>query len=415
MKRYSESLHVALENFLTPDYPRSIDVWRKLQRLKNICYDSGFPRGDDHPCHTLFANWDPVYFSSEEETQSASSEVAFWRGGQVTEEGLRWLLERGFKTIIDLRAETIKDSFYEKLLNEAILSGDIEQWSLIWRKCMKLYTLHFVPNANKVVTSSVNSLCGSGGRQEIGTLPNSEENEILTYEEGKQIPGARENKYLNKNVADDTVASTWKGTLLAADSGVVSYTNENPLKSQLPPSNLFSRNEMSTYFSKKVSPATYFSHEKKRLEIAEGNEIIDSFAGDRDIESQNPNGPCRNMHLPMKSSNSSANTKKKYGIHHDSATPILNRFNNGKIRIFVKNSFTIDASSELDTNDVYSATERRNTEAVRPSVDADMELIEGNMCTSATGVVRAQSRRKAEMFLVRTDGFMCNREKVIQE
>ncbi|PHU19430.1 hypothetical protein BC332_10581 [Capsicum chinense] len=125
MKRYSESLHVALENFLTPDYPRSIDVRRKLQRLKNICYDSGFPRGDDHPCHTLFANWDPVYFSSEEETQSASSEVAFWRGGQVTE-GLRWLLERGFKTIIDLRAETIKDNFYEKLLNEAILSGDIE-------------------------------------------------------------------------------------------------------------------------------------------------------------------------------------------------------------------------------------------------------------------------------------------------
>ncbi|PHT83749.1 hypothetical protein T459_12192 [Capsicum annuum] len=303
-----------------------------------------------------------------------------------------------------------------------------------WRKCMKRYTLHFVPNANKDVTSSVNSLCGSGGRQEIGTLPNSEENEILTYEgmssadhenrtlptrlnnvnfarELRQIPGARENKYLNKNVADDTVASTWKGTLLAADSGVVSYTNENPLKSQLPPSNLFSRNEMSTYFSKKVSPATYFSHEKKRLEIAEGNEIIDSFAGDRDIESQNPNGPCRNMHLPMKSSNSSANTKKKYGIHHDSATPILNRFNNGKISISVKNSVTIDASSELDTNDVYSATERRNTEAVRPSVDADMELIEGNMCTSTTGVVRAQSRRKAEMFLVRTDGFLCNREK----
>ncbi|KAK4340991.1 hypothetical protein RND71_039492 [Anisodus tanguticus] len=95
MKRYCESLNVALENFLTPDDLRSIDVWSLLQRLKN------------------------------EETQSANSEVAFWRGGQVTE-GLRWLLERGFKTIIDLRAETIKDNLYEKVLDEAIFSGNIE-------------------------------------------------------------------------------------------------------------------------------------------------------------------------------------------------------------------------------------------------------------------------------------------------
>ncbi|XP_055833880.1 NAD kinase 2, chloroplastic-like [Solanum dulcamara] len=484
MKRYCESLHVALENFLTPDDPRSIDVWRKLQRLKNVCYDSGFPHGDDHPCHTLFANWDPVYFSSEEETQSANSEVAFWRGGQVTEEGLRWLLERGFKTIIDLRAETIKDNFYEKVLDEAIFSGDIEVLKLPvevgttpsvqqvekfaamvsdvyrrpiylhsregvwrtsvmvsrWRQYMTRYTPKFVPNANKDVTSSGNPLCGSSRTQDEGTLPNSEENDTLTYagvsatdhENGtlptrsnnitsagkllRQIPEARENKYLNKSVADDTVASTWKGTLLAADSGVASCTNENPLKSQLPPSNLFSRNEMSTYFrSRKVSPAIYFTQEKKRLEIPKGNEIIDSYAGDRAIEFQNPNGSSSNMHLPMKSSNSSANTKK-YGTHNGCAAPILNGSNNSKIHTSVKNSDSIDATSELDTNDVFSATstERRNIEAPRPSVDANMELFEGNMCASTTGVVRVQSRKKAEMFLVRTDGFLCNREKVTE-
>ncbi|PHT50102.1 hypothetical protein CQW23_09849 [Capsicum baccatum] len=322
MKRYIESLHVALENFLTPDYPRSIDVWRKLQRLKNIFYDSGFPRGDDHPCHTLFANWDPVYFASEEETQSASSEVAFWRGGQPFYPEILKFLNFLLKLTQHLQFSKFAAMVSDVDRRPIYLHSKEGLWRTSvmvsrWRKCMKRYTPHFVPNANKDVTSSVNSLCGSGGRQEIGTLPNSEENEILTYEgmssvdhenetlptrlnnvnfagELRQIPGARENKYLNKNVADDTVASTWKGTLLAADSGVVSYTNENPLKSQLPPSNLFSRNEMSTYFSKKVSPATYFSHEKKRLEIAEGNEIIDSFAGDRDIESQNPNG-CRHV------------------------------------------------------------------------------------------------------------------------
>ncbi|MCH95436.1 NAD kinase 2 chloroplastic-like, partial [Trifolium medium] len=36
------------------------------------------------------------------------------------------------------------------------------------------------------------------------------------------------------------------------------------------------------------------------------------------------------------------------------------------------------------------------------------------MCASSTGVVRVQSRKKAEMFLVRTDGFSCTREKVTE-
>ncbi|ESQ29165.1 hypothetical protein EUTSA_v10024113mg [Eutrema salsugineum] len=36
------------------------------------------------------------------------------------------------------------------------------------------------------------------------------------------------------------------------------------------------------------------------------------------------------------------------------------------------------------------------------------------MCASATGVVRVQSRKKAEMFLVPTDGVSCTREKVTE-
>ncbi|KAG5575284.1 hypothetical protein H5410_055418 [Solanum commersonii] len=303
MKRYCESLNVALENFLTSDDPRSIAVWRKLQRLKNLCYDSGFSRGDDHPCHALFANWDPVHFSSEEEAESASSEVAFWRGGQVTEEGLRWLLERGFKTIIDLRAETIKDNFYEKVLDEAIFFGDIEVLKLPvevgttpsvqqvekfaamvsdvyrkpiylhsregvwrtsvmvskWRQYMTLYTPDIVPNANKDVPSSGNPLCGSSGTQEVGSLPDSEENETLTYE------------------------------------GVSAIDHERT--------------------------------------------------------------------LPTKSNN------------RTSAEELLRQIPEA----------------------------RENIEAPKPSVDANMELIEGNMCTFSTGVVRVQSRKKAESSLTFTD------------
>ncbi|KAK6775541.1 hypothetical protein RDI58_026542 [Solanum bulbocastanum] len=311
MKRYCESLHVALENFLTPDDPGSTAVWRKLQRLKNLCYDSGFFRGDDHPCHALFANWDPVHFLLEEETESASSEIAFWRGGQVTEEGLRWLLERGFKTIIDLRAETIKDNFYEKVLDEAIFFGDIEVLKLPvevgttpsvqqvekfaamvsdvyrkpiylhsregvwrtsvmvskWRQYMTLYTPDIVPNANKDVPSSGNPFCGSSGTQEVGSLPNSEENETLTYE-GVSATG----------------------------------------------------------------------HERT---------------------------------LPTRSNN------------RTSAEELLRQIPEA----------------------------RENIEAPKPSVDANMELIEGNMCMSSTGVVRVQSRKKAESSLTFTDP--CTQQQIL--
>ncbi|KAK3029193.1 hypothetical protein RJ639_038745 [Escallonia herrerae] len=120
MKRYCESMHVTLEDYLTPD-----DA--KLQRLKSVCYDSGLPRGDDYPCHTLFANWNLVYLSTKKENiESANSEVAFWTGSQVTEESLKWLLEKGFKTIVDLRAETVKDTICRKALDSAILSGKVE-------------------------------------------------------------------------------------------------------------------------------------------------------------------------------------------------------------------------------------------------------------------------------------------------
>jgi NAD+ kinase len=47
-----------------------------------------------------------------------------------------------------------------------------------------------------------------------------------------------------------------------------------------------------------------------------------------------------------------------------------------------------------------------------PYLDRNSPNLVGDMCASATGIVRLQSRRKAEMFLVRTDGFSCTREKV---
>ncbi|XP_009627123.1 NAD kinase 2, chloroplastic isoform X1 [Nicotiana tomentosiformis] len=493
MKRYCESLHVALENYLTPDDPRSIIVWQKLQRLKNVCYDAGFPRGEKNPSHILFANFSPVYLStSKEETQSAASEVAFWRGGQVTDEGLRWLLERGFKTIVDLRAETVKDIFYEKVLDEAISSGEIELIKLPvevgispsveqvemfaalvsdlnkrplylhsregikrtsamvsrWRQYITRYTPQVVASTYKTADSTENSSRDARGTEETFMSPRSEEDTSFNEEVSsasdnqdgslpkrsddinsavKDIKHISETTGLGKTEGDEVVSSNRKSTVLESDSEVASYTNVNPLKSQLPPSNVFSRKEMSTYFrSRMVSPATYFTHERKRLEVLsasiysykgvpKGNETTSIYSENGVMESQNLNGSSFNKHLTTNPSTSSSNTEM-YAGHSDSATPVLNGIGNGKVQTSIKNVGIVDARDELECNAESRVTtgERRNIEVSTPLLEDDLEQIEGNMCASATGVVRVQSRRKAEMFLVRTDGYSCTREKVTE-
>ncbi|KAL3365989.1 hypothetical protein AABB24_010891 [Solanum stoloniferum] len=493
MKRYCESLHVALENYLTPDDPRSIVVWQTLQRLKNVCYDAGFPRGEKNPSHSLFANFSPVYLStSKEETQSATSEAAFWIGGQVTDEGLRWLLERGFKTIVDLRAEVVKDIFYEKVLDEAILSGDIELVNLPvevgispsveqvekfaalvsdlnqkpiylhskegikrtsamvsrWRQYVTRYTPHVVASTYKAMDSIENSSHDAkeieetfmSPRLEDGTNVTDEVNSASDNHDGplptrsddinsaaEDIKHISEATDLGKNEGDEIVSSNQESTVLASDSGAASYINVNPLNTQLPPSNVFSRKDMSTFFkSKKVSPAAYFTHERKRLEVLsasrynykrvpKGNETPSTYSATRAMESEDLNGSSSDKLLITDPSSSTSNTDM-YAGQNGSATPILNGSSNGKVQTSIKNTGTVDARNKLEciADSRVTTAESRNIEVTTPSLEDNLEQIEGNMCASATGVVRVQSRRKAEMFLVRTDGYSCTREKVTE-
>ncbi|CAN4099655.1 unnamed protein product [Withania somnifera] len=494
MKRYCESLHVALENYLTPDDPRSIVVWQKLQRLKNVCYDAGFPRGEKNPSHALFANFNPVYVStSKEETQSATSEIAFWMGGQVTDEGLRWLLERGFKTIVDLRAEAVKDIFYKRVLDEAVSSGDIkliklpvevglspsveqvEKFAALvsdinkkpiylhsregikrtsaivsrWRQYITRYTPHVVASIYKAADSTENSSRDARGIEETFMSPRSEDGKSSNYEvisvsdnqdgtlptrsddinsAAEDIMHISEATDLGKNEGDEIVSSNPESTVLAPDGGVASYTTVNPLKNQLPPSNVFSRKDMSMYFkSRKVSPAAYFTYERKRLEVLsaskynykkrvpKGNEATSIYNDTRMMESEDLNSSSSDKHLTTPLSTSASNTEM-YAGRNGSTTPILNGNSNGKVQTLIKNAGIVDARNELEyiADSRVAATERRNIEVATPSVEDNLEPIEGNMCASTTGVVRVQSRRKAEMFLVRTDGHSCTREKVTE-
>lgn len=75
------------------------------------------------------------------------------------------------------------------------------------------------------------------------------------------------------------------------------------------------------------------------------------------------------------------------------------------------NNSIISSSSDGSSSDGSMSSSISSSDGSSSGSD-DEDYLVGDMCASATGVVRVQSRRKAEMFLVRTDGISCTREKV---
>lgn len=496
MKRCCESLHIALENYLMPDDDRSVDVWRKLQRLKNVCYDSGFPRVEDYPCHTLFANWNPVYFStSKEEIGSKDSEVAFWRGGQVTEEGLKWLVKKGYKTIVDLRAETVKDKFYQAAINYAVLSEKIELVKIpvevgtapsmeqvekfaslvsdgskkpiylhskegVWRTSAMVsrwrqYMTRWAPQCVSSQSVAPNDrflrdatemgkMKESSIIEEVSLL--EKENESLQESLGtvhslngvscEKLAPYKGKKNQSSNGAHNNLVSTpGMASVELVDNGVGSLANfsmeTDPLKAQVPSCNVFSKKEMSRFFrSRKISPSTYFNFRLKRLEIfpvSRDMHIGTMRKGDgvgpdalpQPLESGSSSGSLNGKNLSPEIQKLPAEYGKYLaGDILDSVGSVVNGLGQGERSSVMTetNASTIvtnDFNEQLRSKSVLEDHKSRGGAAL-VSANDDLEPIEGNMCASATGVVRVQSRKKAEMFLVRTDGFSCSREKVTE-
>ncbi|XP_027339058.1 NAD kinase 2, chloroplastic [Abrus precatorius] len=462
MKRCCESLHVALENYLILGDDQSLEVWRKLQRLKNVCYDSGFPRREDYPCPALFANWSPVYLStSKEDIESKESEAAFWTGGQVTEEGLKWLLDKGYKTIIDLREENVKDNFYQAVVSDAISSESIELvkipvevrtaptmeqvekftsyvsdcskrpiylhskegvWRTSamvsrWRQYMTRFASHYVSNQAVISNELSSDYTNESRKLQDSMMPegSSLEKDTNLLQESlgaahgsigfdtsaspkKNTEKTQINGAISELTPDDTVSS--QATAANGEGSFPSFFSKtNPLEAQVPPFDIFSKKEMSKFLgSRKVSKPS-FSYEVKRLECQpDSRNLKPKIVG------------------PAQSSNGSAI------VNYPSGQPQITVGGNWKL-VNVNNSTSartiVNGFSEGER---YHKNDNANTNSERirddkdkaglALCDEDLGLVEGNMCVSSTGVVRVQSRKKAEMFLVRTDGFSCAREKV---
>jgi NAD+ kinase len=496
MKRCCESLHVALENYLTPDDHRSLDVWKKLQRLKNVCYDSGFSRGEDYPCHTLFANWNPVYYStSKEEIGSKDSEVAFWRGGQVTEEGLKWLLKKGYKTIVDLRAETVNDNFYQAAINSAVLSEKIELVKIpvevgtapsmeqvekfaslvsdgskkpiylhskegVWRtsamvsrwrqymtrcepRCVSSQSVapndRFLRDANEMGKMKESSIIGESSllekeneslQESLGTIQS-----LNGLSNGKLSPYEGKKNQSSNGAHNNLVSAKGMTSVELVDNGVGSLANfsmeTDPLKAQVPSCNVFSKKEMSRFFrSRRISPSNYFNYQLKRLEILpvsrdmrngtmRKGDGVSTDAVPQPLESGSFSGSLNGKNLSPEIQKSPAEYGKYLASDIlDSVGPVVNGLGQGESSSLMTetNASTIVTNEFNEHMRSKSVLEDHKSSdgAALVSANDDLEPVEGNMCASATGVVRVQSRKKAEMFLVRTDGFSCTREKVTE-
>ncbi|KAJ6352688.1 hypothetical protein OIU76_001841 [Salix suchowensis] len=422
MKRCCESLHVALENYLTPDYDRSLDVWRKLQRLKNVCYDSGFPRLDGYPCHMLFANWNAVYLStSKEDLMSKNSEAACWRGGQVTEEGLNWLLERGFKTIVDLRAEIIKDNLYEAAVADAIASGKVE----LIKIPVEVRTAPSMEQVEKFA-----SLVSDFSKKPI----------YLHSKEGVWRTSAmvsRWRQYMTRSASQITTqrdVGRRQGPSIIIRGGSLSGQKNGSL-----PEAMDKDHGSNGVFNEVVSPNDENGHSLNRAYNGHASvqdsipfEMVDNGVGflqnismEADplkaqgfVEAKGSNGCVSHKNASPKPQSSPTDSDKHLnGGSNTSVGSGMNEFSGEERHFVTENNVSttvVESLSEQLARTSIKDDNKNNGVVPLASSDDDMCMIEGNMCASATGVVRVQSRRKAEMFLVRTDGFSCAREQVTE-
>ncbi|GLJ23857.1 hypothetical protein SUGI_0453330 [Cryptomeria japonica] len=503
MKQCCAKLQTALECYFLSTDQQNSDVWRRLQRLKNVCYDAGYPRSEGAPCHTVLPNWSAVnLYPGRTGRARDTEEVAFWRGGQVTEEGLKWLLDKGYKVIVDLRAESVEDKQYQAAIKMAVSSGKVqlvhfpvEVGTAPTREQVEQFAALVLNNKNEPLylhsqegvwrTSAMvsrwrelisSSHFGSTSLSKVdGMLPPLLLNHVdkdfdckdwirsldpqdpklkhglnsLTSENGSVFKVEDKNSTLHETVQPESSlcfdnSMGQDGMQMMSHSFDLNnkqklkqgkdeeqnvlnqqklYLGCDPFKAQIPQCNFLLKREMSEFFkNRKKSPKAFFESGRKRFKIS--SESINSDIK-VDVENQNNGiaGAAGRWGLAKLEISNAASSC----IDHSSPSPGVRSMeehtydDNNLISIDKGTSGTQGINANKSDNGSIGGDRsflEQNKSLVRLSSDSppedndDLEPVSGNMCASATGVVRVQSRKKAEMYLVRTDGFSCAREKV---
>eukprot|EP00850_Spirogloea_muscicola_P008391 SM000044S16038 [mRNA] locus=s44:593203:598654:- [translate_table: standard] len=122
-----KELQWTLEVTLPDHGEKTQAVKKRLERLKNVTLDAGFPRLPGAPNSADIPNFAAVKLRPFRGGRKINQdeEVAFWRGGQVTSEGLEWLLAEGFRSIVDMRAVDFSNQWIKPAIEDLAKKGTI--------------------------------------------------------------------------------------------------------------------------------------------------------------------------------------------------------------------------------------------------------------------------------------------------
>lgn len=456
LKEACESLQKALETCLYPSLiPETI--YRPLQRLHNICLDAGFPRLPGSPSHADIPNLASVKLRPFRSGSNldGDEEIAFWRGGQVTEEGVEWLLKEGFKVVVDMRAEQSGSPFAQSMLETAEKTKKL--------RIIKLpVPFRTAPTAEQVeefanlVANPENKplyLHSQGGVGRACAMVSRWREYVLQRSEGTR-PGkspSSNRSPIEEKISDNGGAAVYSaavideyasdtsssrssagsgldgkdGTDMDVDSSSVEESGvdegaDQPMiravgssfEAQRPGPDVFSKNSMSQFMKRpkttpqeagpKVGKDNLAKSTRRRDQVG----VIAGPAGQWGLA-----GPV----IPRADVGAAPESSQEYGILNPKQTGAGNDPAGEGTRNGSTNGSVIDVgvSSSVEQPGARNGALFRVDPAESQSRSEDSAPeVEGDMCASTTGVVRVQSRRKAEMYLVRTDGFSCTRERV---
>jgi NAD+ kinase len=478
------NLENLLESLLPPDSQEGLAARERMLKLKNACLDAGFPRPDGVPIPADIPNLAPVRLrpSKSARTLYKDDNVAFWRGGHITEAGLSWLVEKGFKTIVDLREGSAQPIALSPL-PEAVASGkvnvvrmpvergkgpskdQVEEFARLVadpaNKPLYLHTKAGVRRASAMVTrwrevalrEQFKGLAKPGGFQRSinrdeplsvdDSITISPEDALALLNATKKIQNEGISVLGNGSLSTDSESASAAPVETALTSAGQSQDGQasvngvmqseggqfvvakNAFESQRPVPNVLNRKAMSKFMKRRRVPSLFFCSRMNRPIISPSlapkkeaaRQLNGSLAGPANRWVRNNGNPRADFSEANKQAAEVSSTPVDGGKDVN-GNPILTKNGNtreeSKVGIGKKEEqVDKDESRGLDVSAKESNGSLNGSATEKSSSDEDEPVsVQGDMCASTTGVVRLQSRKKAEMFLVRTDGYSCTRELV---
>lgn len=458
MKRCCEELEILLLCYFPADDVQFNAMHKKFQKLRNICLDAGYARAEGSPSHADIPNWGPVK-SRTPWNEEMDSKIAFWRGGQVTDDGLQWLTDKGFKVIVDMRAEESADYLAKSAMAAAVSSGKLKHIRLPVNPGSNPVRDQVMEFAKLVADSNnsplyLHSLKGVGRTsamvsrwREIGlsnpslddhNLPGSSNG--LMFHQRTDMKIAESVRHSESNTSEDVDLRSSIGAAETSNnhlSVVLSEQNADllqdtavrstPFDAQRPVANYLSKREMSKFLrGRQVSPGSFpWKRNAKPVKLGDtlaevADSSISSMAEPGERWSLESAGNSKEVYKESELDETNEETHSRLTSPYTTAENAEKLVVGGQKAAEVSLPLVVGIDNPSVASLPLDPTPERPKEAVTrdPGVDDGVEddsddvNIVGDMCASTTGVVRLQSRRKAEMYLVRTDGFSCTREKV---